>query len=78
MASIPWEELAQSAAGARIPVPFGCYGSLQVSPYCKGFDRRERSGEQQEEIRRLNQGFTDFRLLAGIEVEILPDGSLGL
>lgn len=36
----------------------------------------ERVREQQEEIRRLNQGFTDFRLLAGIEVEILPDGSL--
>lgn len=36
----------------------------------------ERICEQREEIRRINQRFTDFRLLAGIEVEIRPDGSL--
>ncbi len=36
----------------------------------------DRIWEQREEIRRLNQRFTDFRLLAGIEVEIRPDGSL--
>ncbi|MGB4503489.1 MAG: PHP domain-containing protein, partial [Syntrophaceticus sp.] len=32
--------------------------------------------QQLEEIRRLNKVFTDFHLLTGIEVEILPDGSL--
>jgi len=36
----------------------------------------DRIWEQREEIRRINQRFTDFRLLAGIEVEIRPDGSL--
>lgn len=36
----------------------------------------ERVRQQREEIDRLNEGFTDFRLLAGIEVDILPDGSL--
>ena len=35
-----------------------------------------RVWEQREEIRRINQRFSDFRLLAGIEVEIRPDGSL--
>jgi DNA polymerase (family 10) len=36
----------------------------------------ERVRQQREEIDRLNEGFTNFRLLAGIEVDILPDGSL--
>jgi len=36
----------------------------------------ERIWEQREEIHRINQRLSDFRLLAGIEVEIRPDGSL--
>ncbi len=36
----------------------------------------DRVREQWEEIRRINEKFTDFRLLAGIEVEIRLDGSL--
>jgi len=38
----------------------------------------ERLLKQIEEIRRLNQKFKNFRLLAGIEVDIRKDGSLDL
>jgi DNA polymerase (family 10) len=43
----------------------------------KGLDAR-RLGQQIEEIDRLNADFDDFRLLKGIEVDILEDGSLDL
>ncbi len=68
------EELAQSAQerGYRYLAVTDHSRSLRIA---RGLTE-ERVREQQEEIRRLNQGFTDFRLLAGIEVEILPDGSL--
>ncbi len=36
----------------------------------------ERLKRQREEINRLNAGYTDFTILAGIEMDILPDGSL--
>ena len=36
----------------------------------------ERVMEQQEEIDALNAGYDDFRILKGIESDILPDGSL--
>ena len=36
----------------------------------------ERVLEQQEEIDALNAGYEDFRILKGIESDILPDGSL--
>jgi DNA polymerase (family 10) len=42
-----------------------------------GLDAK-RLGKQMEEIDRLNEGFTGFRLLKGIEVDILEDGSLDL
>ncbi|CEO89593.1 DNA polymerase/3'-5' exonuclease PolX [Syntrophaceticus schinkii] len=68
------EELAQSAQerGYRYLAVTDHSRSLRIA---RGLTE-ERVREQQEEIRRLNRGFTDFRLLAGIEVEILPDGSL--
>jgi DNA polymerase (family 10) len=43
----------------------------------KGLDAR-RLSEQIEEIDRLNEDFDGFRLLKGIEVDILEDGSLDL
>ena len=36
----------------------------------------ERLKRQREEINRLNASYTDFTILAGIEMDILPDGSL--
>ncbi|MCR4399279.1 MAG: DNA polymerase/3'-5' exonuclease PolX [Syntrophomonadaceae bacterium] len=48
--------------------------SLAVS---RGLDV-ERLRSQVEEIRALNREWTDFRLLTGIEVDILRDGSLDL
>ncbi len=38
----------------------------------------ERIREQRAEIRRLNESLKDFRILAGIEVDIRADGSLDL
>ena len=39
---------------------------------------RERVLEQIEEIQRLNDGWDDFRILTGVEVDILADGTLDL
>lgn len=37
---------------------------------------RERLLNQREEINRLNEKYDDFLILAGVEMDILPDGSL--
>ena len=68
------EELAQSARerGYRYLAVTDHSRSLYVA---SGLTE-ERVLKQCKEIRHLNKGFTDFHLLAGIEVEILPDGSL--
>lgn len=36
----------------------------------------ERLRSQKEEIKRLNEQFDDFTILSGVEMDILPDGSL--
>ena len=36
----------------------------------------ERLKKQREEINRLNEKYDDFTILSGIEMDILPDGSL--
>jgi len=36
----------------------------------------EKLREQHEQIRKMNERFTDFRILTGIEVDILPGGDL--
>ncbi|KSU83712.1 DNA polymerase (family 10) [Fictibacillus enclensis] len=36
----------------------------------------ERLRKQRHEIDRLNEKYTDFKILAGVEMDILPDGSL--
>ncbi|MGA9287105.1 MAG: DNA polymerase/3'-5' exonuclease PolX [Anaerobacillus sp.] len=36
----------------------------------------ERLREQRAEINRLNEKWSDFRIFAGVEMDILPDGSL--
>lgn len=36
----------------------------------------ERLLKQKEEIKRLNQKYNDFQILTGIEMDILPDGTL--
>lgn len=69
-------ELARSAAAMG-------YQYVAVTDHSKslamarGLDER-RLGEQVEAIRRLNQELQDLRLLAGVEVDILTDGSLDL
>ncbi len=36
----------------------------------------DRLRQQREEIRRLNKKYEDFTILAGVEMDILPDGTL--
>lgn len=36
----------------------------------------EQLNRQHEEIKRLNEKYTDFTILTGVEMDILPDGSL--
>ena len=36
----------------------------------------ERLKKQREEINRVNESFEDFTILAGVEMDILPDGTL--
>jgi len=38
----------------------------------------KRLAQQMEEVARLNQGWTDFRILMGLECDILPDGTLDM
>ena len=36
----------------------------------------ERLRQQREEIRKINEKYDDFTILAGVEMDILPDGTL--
>ncbi|MGQ0507912.1 MAG: DNA polymerase/3'-5' exonuclease PolX [Myxococcaceae bacterium] len=47
----------------------------QIASYANGLSL-DRLREQWDEIDRLNETFTDFRLIKGIEVDILDDGAL--
>lgn len=44
------------------------------SAFYAGGLKRDRIAQQHDEIDRLNAGFTDFRVLKGIEADILADG----
>lgn len=68
------EEMAQAAQERG-------YQYLAVTDHSKSLHiaqglTEESLWQQLDEIRRFNKVFTDFHLLTGIEVEILPDGSL--
>jgi len=59
------------------------YRYIAVTDHSKGLGiahglNEERIKEQGAEIRRLNESLKDFRILAGIEVDIRADGSLDL
>ncbi|MCK4236840.1 MAG: DNA polymerase/3'-5' exonuclease PolX [Candidatus Krumholzibacteria bacterium] len=59
------------------------YGYIVVSDHSKSLRiahglTEERLHEQIDEINHINKHLEDFRLLKGIEVDILPDGSLDL
>jgi DNA polymerase (family X) len=47
----------------------------QYLKVANGLDR-ERLRKQHEEIRKLNEKYDDFRILTGVEMDILPDGTL--
>jgi DNA polymerase (family X) len=47
----------------------------QYLKVANGLDR-ERLRKQHEEIRRLNKKYDDFLILTGVEMDILPDGTL--
>jgi DNA polymerase (family X) len=71
--------LAEMAAAAQVRG----YAYLAITEHSKrvsmahGFDER-RLAERNEEIDRLNESWRDFRVLKGIEVDILKDGTLDL
>jgi len=68
-------EMAE-AARARGYAYLGLCDHSQAAAYAGGLDA-ERVREQHREIDRVNAGFAGaFRVLKGIEVDILPDGSL--
>lgn len=54
---------------------FGIADHSQYAAYAGGL-KPERISDQHLEINRLNQQWTDFKILKGIEADILPDGSL--
>lgn len=54
---------------------FGICDHSRTAVYANGLSI-ERVLQQQEEIDRLNEGYTGFRILKGIESDILNDGSL--
>jgi DNA polymerase (family 10) len=59
------------------------YRYLAITDHSKGLGiahglNEERIREQRAEIRTLNETLNDFRILAGIEVDIRADGSLDL
>lgn len=54
---------------------FGIADHSQYAAYAGGL-KPDRIIEQHEEIDLLNKKWTDFRILKGIEADILPDGSL--
>jgi len=54
---------------------FGIADHSQYAAYAGGL-KPDRVLEQHEEIDQLNQKWSDFRILKGIEADILPDGSL--
>ncbi len=54
---------------------FGIADHSQYAAYAGGL-KPERISDQHLEIDRLNQNWSDFKILKGIEADILPDGSL--
>ena len=54
---------------------FGIADHSQYAAYAGGL-KPDRIVLQQEEIDQLNQKWSDFRILKGIEADILPDGTL--
>jgi DNA polymerase (family 10) len=72
----PIEEMALAARALG-------YQYIAITDHSKGLGiahglNEERIREQRAEVRRLNEGLKDFRILAGIEVDIRADGSLDL
>jgi DNA polymerase (family 10) len=49
----------------------------RAAAYANGLDE-ERLSKQMGEVDRLNRSYTDFRILKGLECDILPDGELDL
>lgn len=70
------EEMAERARALGFRY-LGLSDHSQAAGYARGLDRT-RLRRQIEEIDRLNRRWTDFRILKGIECDILQDGSLDL
>ncbi len=76
-----WSDGAQSIREMAFRSQDKGYGYIAITDHSKflrvanGLDEK-RLRKQREEIDKLNDEFKDFHIFAGIEMDILPDGSL--
>ena len=68
------EELVQACRALGLEY-LGISDHSKSAYYANGLNET-RIRQQHEEIDRLNEKYTDFRIFKGIEADILPDGSL--
>jgi DNA polymerase (family 10) len=70
------EAMAEKARGMGLGY-LGLSDHSQAAIYAHGLDEA-RLAKQIQEVDRLNRRWKDFRILKGLECDILPDGSLDL
>ena len=70
------ESMAEKARSMGLRY-MGLSDHSMAAAYANGLDEA-RLREQMKEVDRLNAGWKDFRILKGLECDILPDGSLDL
>lgn len=70
------EEMAEKARSMGLEY-LGLSDHSKAAAYAGGLDEA-RLARQMEEVDRLNAGWKDFRILKGLECDILPNGDLDL
>lgn len=70
------EEMAEKARSLGLEY-LGLSDHSKAAAYAGGLDEK-RLLQQMEEVDRLNAGWKDFRILKGLECDILPSGDLDL
>jgi DNA polymerase (family 10) len=70
------EAMAEKARSLGLSY-MGLSDHSKAAAYANGLDE-ERLAKQMKEIDRLNKKWKDFRILKGLECDILPDGNLDL
>jgi DNA polymerase (family 10) len=70
------EQMAEKARSMGLTY-MGLSDHSRAAAYANGLDE-ERLSKQMGEVDRLNRSYKDFRILKGLECDILPDGELDL